>query len=150
MFLTRRQTLVGSGVTLAAGTVAGCASYGTPPAAPAAAPESGTGAAAPTPGAAAEANTLATTADVPVGSGVIVGEGDQAVVLTQPTAGQFEGFSAVCTHAGCTLAEVVGTHINCPCHGSSFNLDGTVARGPAKRPLDPKPVAVNGDSITLQ
>ncbi len=94
----------------------------------------------------AQAQALVKTSDVPVGSGVVV----DGTVITQPTAGQFEGFSAVCTHAGCTLAEVVGTHINCPCHGSSFNLDGTVARGPAKRPLDPKPVAVNGDSITLQ
>lgn len=70
-------------------------------------------------------------------------------VLTQPSPGQFKGFSAVCTHAGCNVAEVVGPSINCPCHGSRFNLDGTVANGPAKKPLEAKAVAVNGDSITL-
>lgn len=136
MFLSRRQALVGTGITLAAGTVAGCATYGKPPAAsPAASAPAATGAAPP----------IAKTADVPVGSGVIVGD----VVLTQPTAGTFKGFSSICTHAGCTVSGVVGTSINCPCHGSSFNLDGTVAKGPAKRPLEAKPVAVDGDSITL-
>ncbi|MFN3005514.1 Rieske (2Fe-2S) protein [Mycolicibacterium wolinskyi] len=139
MFLSRRQALVGTGITLAAGTVAGCATYGKPPAEtspPAAAP----GAAAPS------VSAIAKTADVPVGSGVIVGD----VVITQPTAGDFQGFSSVCTHAGCTVSEVVGASINCPCHGSSFNLDGTVANGPAKRPLESKQIVVQGDSITLQ
>lgn len=148
MFISRRQALVSTGISLAATTIAGCATYGKPPAAPVAEP-----APAPTPGnaaapegaAAAPVQALAKTADVPVGSGVIVGD----VVLTQPTAGKFNGFSAVCTHAGCTVAEVVGTSINCPCHGSSFNLDGTVAQGPAKRPLDTKSISVQGDSITL-
>lgn len=91
------------------------------------------------------ASALAATADVPVGSGVIVGD----TVLTQPSQGQFKAFSTVCTHAGCNVAEIVGAAINCPCHGSSFNLDGTVAKGPAKKPLEAKPIAVNGDSITL-
>lgn len=135
MFLSRRQALVGTGITMAASTAVGCATYGKPPAetsAPSAA----------VPGVSA----IAKTADVPVGSGVIVGD----VVITQPTAGDFQGFSTVCTHAGCTVSEVVGKSINCPCHGSSFNLDGTVAKGPAKRPLDAKPIAVQGESITLQ
>lgn len=134
MFLSRRHALVGTGITLAAGTVAGCATYGKPPA------ETSPPAAAP------GAPVIAKTADVPVGSGVIVGD----VVITQPTAGDFQGFSSVCTHAGCTVSEVVGASINCPCHGSSFNLDGTVAKGPAKRPLDSTQIAVQGDSITLQ
>jgi Rieske Fe-S protein len=82
---------------------------------------------------------------VPVGSGVIVDE----VVVTQPTAGVFKGFSATCTHAGCTVREVAGGTINCPCHGSKFNLDGTVANGPAARPLEAKTVSVQGDSIVL-
>ncbi|MGV9799005.1 Rieske (2Fe-2S) protein [Mycobacterium sp. NPDC003449] len=141
MFFSRRQALVGTGITLAASTVAGCATYGKPPA---------TEPAATSAPAAAPVQPLAKTADVPVGSGVIVGSGERAVVLTQPTAGTFKGFSPVCTHAGCTVSEVVGASINCPCHGSRFNLDGTVAKGPAKRPLDTKAIAVDGDSITLK
>ena len=144
MFISRRKALVGTGISLAASTIAGCATYGKPPAAPAAdaAPTPDT-AAAP---AAAQVQAIARTADIPVGSGVIVDD----VVITQPAEGKFNGFSAICTHAGCTVAEVVGASINCPCHGSSFNLDGTVAKEPASRPLDAKGIVVQGDSIALK
>lgn len=146
MSISRRQALISTGMSLAATTIAGCATYGKSPAAPAAAPTT-------TPQTAAEPaqpvvarQPVVNTADVPVGSGVIV----DGVVITQPVAGTFNGFSAICTHAGCTVAEVLGASINCPCHGSSFNLDGTVATGPAKRPLDAKAIVVQGDSIALQ
>ena len=79
----------------------------------------------------------------PVGSGVIVGE----VVVTQAVAGDFKCFSSTCTHAGCAVNEVVDGTINCPCHGSKFNLDGSVAHGPATKPLESKVVTVQGDSI---
>ncbi len=82
---------------------------------------------------------------MPVGSGVIIDD----VVVTQPADGVFKGFSAICTHAGCTVAEVVGGTINCPCHGSKYNLDGSVANGPASRPLDARTISVRGDSIVL-
>jgi Rieske Fe-S protein len=143
MFLSRRQALVSTGISLAASTIAGCATYGKPPVAPE--PEAAPGTAA-SEGEAVALQAIASTADVPVGSGVIVDD----VVITQPARGQFNGFSAICTHAGCTVAEVVGASINCPCHGSRFNLDGTVAKGPASRPLDARNIVVQGDSITLQ
>lgn len=144
MSISRRQALVGTGATLAASAVAGCATYGKPPA-----PEPASPKPPPENAAQAPAAAIARTSDVPVGSGVIVGNGDQAVVLTQPSPGKFNCFSSVCTHAGCSVSEVVGAAINCPCHGSSFNLDGTVAKGPATRPLDAKSIDVAGDSITL-
>jgi Rieske Fe-S protein len=86
---------------------------------------------------------LAKTADVPVGGGVIVGD----IVVTQPTAGKFTGLSSVCTHAGCNVSKIADGTIDCPCHGSRFNLDGSVAKGPATKPLESKPVVVQGDSI---
>ena len=64
-------------------------------------------------------DSLTPTADIPVGSGVIFA--DSRVVVTQPEAGDFKCFSAVCTHTGCLLAGVTST-IVCQCHGSSFDL----------------------------
>jgi Rieske Fe-S protein len=91
---------------------------------------------------------LARTSEIPVGGGKVFA--DQKVVVTQPTAGQFKGFSAVCTHQGCTVAGVSDGTINCPCHGSRFRVaDGSVAGGPAQSPLPPKQVRVSGDEITL-
>ncbi|SEA23877.1 MULTISPECIES: Rieske (2Fe-2S) protein [unclassified Mycobacterium] len=139
--LGRREVLAGTGIALGATVIAGCQTYGKPPAAasqtPATTPGGGT---TPT----ADSGLVKTSA-VPVGSGVIVGE----VVVTQPTAGEFKGMSAICTHQGCTVSEVVDGTIKCPCHGSKFNLDGTVAQGPAKKPLEAKAVKVQGDSIVL-
>ena len=97
----------------------------------------------PTQSAPAAGQVLATAADIPVGSGKIVGD----TVLTQPTAGVFNGFVARCTHAGCALSGVDGALIVCPCHGSRFELDGAVARGPATQPLVPVPVSLQGTSI---
>ncbi|WP_250213782.1 Rieske (2Fe-2S) protein [Acrocarpospora catenulata] len=94
------------------------------------------------------ANAFAKTADIPEGSGKIF-ESDQ-IVITQPSAGQFKAFTAVCTHQGCTVGSISNGTINCPCHGSKFKItDGSVAGGPAKGPLREIPLTVSGDSITL-
>ncbi len=39
-----------------------------------------------------------------------------------------------CTHLGCTV-NVTSRQLVCPCHGSTFALDGTPLTGPATRPL---------------
>jgi Rieske Fe-S protein len=143
--IPRQKVILGAGLGLAATALAACTTYGKKPEASG---DTATTEAAPAtgaPGPAAAATAIANTADVPVGSGVIVDE----IVVTQPSAGEFKGFSAICTHAGCTVNEVAGGTINCPCHGSKYNLDGSVANGPTSRPLDAKAVSVQGDSIVL-
>jgi Rieske Fe-S protein len=141
----RKQFLIGTAAGLAATVLAACSTYGkkpeqgSPPADDTVGATPGTGAPGPAPAA------IAKTADVPVGSGIVVDE----IVVTQPTDGEFKAFSSTCTHAGCTVKDVAGGTINCPCHGSKFNLDGTVANGPATRPLQSKDVTVQGDSIVL-
>ena len=137
----RRTIIVGAGLGAVTAVLAACATYGKKPAADStgAAPAERSG----SPAAPSTPTALAKTADVPVGSGLIVDD----LVVTQPTAGVFKGFSAVCTHAGCNVSEVVGGTIDCKCHGSKFNLDGTVANGPATTPLEPKAITVQGDSI---
>ena len=96
---------------------------------------------------AAAANSVK-TADVPVGGGVVLKEAK--VVVTQPQAGQFKAFSAVCTHKQCTVSKVADGTIDCPCHGSEFSaVDGSVVKGPAEKPLATKTVTVTGDTLTI-
>jgi Rieske Fe-S protein len=133
--IPRQRFVVGAAFAVAATAVGACTTDGNKPAAnnaPATA-ASGSG----------SSNVIAKTSDVPVGSGVIVGD----IVVTQPSAGVFKALSSTCTHAGCTVSEVSGGTINCPCHGSKYNLDGSVANGPASEPLPSEAIAVRGDSI---
>ena len=135
--MPRQHVIRGAGVVLAGGTLAACS--GGEKSAPAT--EATTSAQKPTVAPAGEVITK--TSDVPVGSGVIAND----VVVTQPSAGVFKGFSTTCPHRGCAVNKVADGTIDCPCHGSKFNLDGTVAKGPATEPLEAKAVLVQGDSI---
>ena len=47
---------------------------------------------------------------------------------------EFTALSLTCTHLGCTV-ESQSDGFACPCHGSRFDLQGKVRRGPASRPL---------------
>jgi Rieske Fe-S protein len=143
----RRAVVAGTGaVALGAGLLAaGCASSAAPGSAAtttSAAPTTASGSTA-----SGSAGALGSTADIPVGGGKIFA--DRKVVVTQPTAGTFVGLSAVCTHKGCVVNKVADGTIDCPCHGSKFHLDGTVANGPAQAPLTTMPVTVEGTSINL-
>jgi Rieske Fe-S protein len=130
---TRRAVVIGAG-TAAVGAgllVAGC-STAQPTAAEPAAPATG---------------PLGPTSDVPVGSAKIFA--DKAVVVTQPTAGSFSCFSTACPHQGCAVSTVTDATIVCPCHGSTFALDGSVVKGPAAKGLASREVTVSGDQLTL-
>lgn len=92
-------------------------------------------------------SVLGPASEIPIGGGKIFEALE--VVVTQPTAGDFQGFSAVCTHTGCIVNKIAGGTINCPCHGSRYNLDGTVASGPAPRALPSRPVSVADGQVVL-
>lgn len=154
---SRRAVLAGIGATATVLATSGCSVYGRTdtsqqPAAqpPAAAAAASPGNASPGPAqsgvAQSGAERLASLTDVPVGGGVILAE--QRVVLTRPAGDEVRGFSAVCTHAGCTVGEVDGGLIRCPCHGSAFSIaDGSVQAGPAPSPLPQVAVAVSGADV---
>jgi Rieske Fe-S protein len=116
----RRAVLKAAGAAAAVGGVAAC----------------GDGQPARSAQAPATAGTrLIAVADVPVGGGVILPK--EQLVITQPTAGEFKGYSFVCTHQGCAVTAVQDGVIICPCHGSKFAI-ATGAPEPgslASRPL---------------
>jgi Rieske Fe-S protein len=119
----------------------GSSSAPAPTSAPTSAPSS-----AGTPSSGGGGAVLGPVKDVPVNGGMVFQ--DAKVVVTQPAAGQYKGFTAVCTHAGCLVRTVEDNTITCPCHGSKYNAtDGSVISGPAPAPLAAVPVAVDGTNI---
>ena len=163
---SRRALLIGAGVTCAA-ALAGCSTYdannggltgppptsGSPATSGVSVPGDGvsSGAAAGATGASgasggAPAAALTSTSAVPDGGGTIIS--GKNIVITQPQAGTFKAFTAVCTHQGCIVNSVSGGTINCPCHGSKFSIkDGSVVNGPATSPLAAVAIKVEGTSI---
>jgi len=164
---TRRRALLG-GIVVAAGALcAACSSSksstasgsggstsaaagGTTSAAGSSSSSSGSAASSASSGASTSsgaAAALAATSAVPVGGGTILA--DQKIVLTQPTAGNYKAFTAICTHMGCTVSAVENGLIACPCHGSRYHIaDGTVANGPATQPLAAINITVANGEIT--
>jgi Rieske Fe-S protein len=67
--------------------------------------------------------------------------------------GKLDVLAINCSHLGCSVAlNTNAKTFDCPCHGSRFNLDGTVLHGPAAYPLshltwkqsDPSTIDVDG------
>jgi Rieske Fe-S protein len=159
----RRSVLRGALALGAVGALTGCGGGSSshssaaqaPPAAdtggstPAAVPiDSGPPTAASDGGSSSGGETLGPASDVPVGGGKIYG--GPKVVVTQPTAGSYKGFSAICTHEGCTVSDISDGTINCPCHGSKYSInDGSVQAGPAPKPLPSKKVSVSGGNVSV-
>jgi Rieske Fe-S protein len=57
-------------------------------------------------------------------------------------------YTLVCTHNGCApSAPNTEGILSCPCHGAKFNADGTVNKGPAKKPLAGIKIAVKAGKV---
>lgn len=54
------------------------------------------------------------------------------ILVIRTRANEFTALSVQCTHEGCPVNPPVNGVITCPCHGSQYNLDGTVRHGPAQ------------------
>ena len=76
---------------------------------------------------------------------------EHPVFLRATEEGAYTALLVRCTHQGCQ-PDPVGDRFVCPCHGSEFDMEGAVLRGPAERPLPRYGVARAGEDlvVTLQ
>jgi Rieske Fe-S protein len=70
------------------------------------------------------------------------------VWLHQDEAGYY-AMDAICTHLGCTVDLQADQGYSWPCHGSQFDLNGQVLRGPAARPLPFLRLYLNGGRLMV-
>ena len=75
---------------------------------------------------------IGTPEDFPVGATKVFS--DKNVTVFRDEKGLF-AISLICTHLGCIVSKVSEGFI-CPCHGSKYDENGTVVKGPAPRALD--------------
>ena len=69
------------------------------------------------------------------------------LVINSTEKGMF-AMSAICTHLGCTVGGVEWGY-QCPCHGSKFDRNGLVIRGPAVKPLPWFKIAEEPDGMLV-
>ncbi len=74
-------------------------------------------------------------------------EGELLVVRSGEN--QYDAMSNVCPHKQCHVEVKSPTVIKCPCHGSTYRIDGTYVSGPSKKSLKKFLVTVDGGVITV-
>ncbi len=64
--------------------------------------------------------------------------------------GSFVALTSICTHEACTVAyQPSQNRFVCPCHGSIYNINGSVIQGPAPAPLNRYSVSIENNILTV-
>ena len=77
----------------------------------------------------------------PIGSRSLIPEVPAFLIHSQ---NGFSALSLVCTHLGCTVQQK-DNGFACPCHGSRYDVNGNVLRGPAQKPLRSLRIEITSD-----
>lgn len=92
---------------------------------------------------------VARVEDLESGTPLLTEYGDEPVFVLKTGRG-VEVFSAACPHVRCTLRFNPATReFDCPCHGSSFTLDGVRLRGPAPRNMVAADFEISGGDVVV-
>jgi Rieske Fe-S protein len=76
---------------------------------------------------------------------------DMSKLFVRDSETSIRALDPVCTHLGCIVAyNNQAKSIDCPCHGSKFDLDGKVVHGPAAKPLKTYEASISGDRILVE
>lgn len=79
---------------------------------------------------------------------VISGEMQVPVCLFHVKDDEYSALQMLCTHQGCELT-VSGQMLNCPCHGSDFDIHGNVLNPPADKNLTNYKVTTDEKNIYI-
>lgn len=86
-----------------------------------------------------------------VGGSEVVEVKSKALLLIRDKKDTVKAIDATCTHEGCAVEyNSKAKKIKCPCHGSEFNLDGKVLKGPAAKPLPTYKSHLSGDRVIIE
>ena len=58
--------------------------------------------------------------------------------------------SSHCTHLGCKINKTENGRLVCPCHGSEYDLEGKVLKGPAYKNLQILPSKISEDGTHIE
>jgi nitrite reductase/ring-hydroxylating ferredoxin subunit len=79
-------------------------------------------------------------------------QADGVTVLLVRQQGRLYGLIDRCSHRGCPLheGELKDDAVVCPCHGSTFRLDGSIVKGPATSPQPALQVRVESGKVEVR
>jgi nitrite reductase/ring-hydroxylating ferredoxin subunit/uncharacterized membrane protein len=79
-------------------------------------------------------------------------QADGVTVLLVRKEGRLYGLIDRCSHRGCPLheGELKDDAVVCPCHGSTFRLDGSIVKGPATSPQPALQVRVESGKVEVR
>lgn len=92
---------------------------------------------------------VAGTALATSGGTAIVSSSAGTFLVVRNDATSASAFTATCTHQQCTVTGFTEGVFQCPCHGSRYNTQGAVVRGPATQNLRRFNATVSGDVISI-
>ena len=99
-----------------------------------------------------EWTTVASAADIAEGE-MVGGTVDGEELLVANLGAEYRAIGAICTHAGCNLADdgmLETDTVMCGCHGSIFDLaTGEAVGPPAEEPEPVYRVRVEGDEVQV-
>lgn len=84
-----------------------------------------------------------------VGSAALVQTSIGDFLVARTAQNSFVALGATCTHQACTITGFGSQTYVCPCHGSTFDINGRVLSGPAPAPLPQYPTQFSNGVLTI-
>ena len=84
-----------------------------------------------------------------VGSAALVQTSVRDFLVAHTSQNAFVALSAICTHQYCIITGFANQTYVCPCHGSTYDINGRVTGGPAPASLFQYPTQLTNGVLTI-